>query len=125
MAKPVCLVTGVGPGTGAAIARRFAGDYAVAMLARNAERLDALAVDTPDAHAFACDVTDGDSLSDTVARVTAGLGAPDVVVHNAVGGAFGEFMDIAPEVLERNFAVNTLARLRRRARGGPGPSGLL
>ena len=112
MARPVCLVTGVGPGTGAAIARRFAGDYAVAMLARNVERLDALAADTPHAHAFACDVTDGDALSGVVARVSDELGSPDVVVHNAVGGAFGEFMDIAPEVLERNFAVNTVALLR-------------
>ncbi len=112
MAKPVCLVTGVGPGTGAAIARRFAGDYAVAMLARNVERLEALAAETPDAHGFACDVTDGDALTRVVARVGDELGAPDVVVHNAVGGAFGEFMDIAPEVLERNFAVNTLALLR-------------
>ena len=39
-AKPVAVVTGVGPGTGVAIARRFArGGYAVAMLARNHERL--------------------------------------------------------------------------------------
>ena len=112
MARPVCLVTGVGPGTGSAIVRRFAGDYAVAMLARNGERLDALATETSNAHAFACDVTDGDALSAVVARVSDELGAPDVVVHNAVGGAFGEFMDIAPEVLERNFAVNTLALLR-------------
>ena len=112
MAKPVCLVTGVGPGTGAAIARRFAGDYAVAMLARNVERLDALAAEMPDAHAFACDVTDGGALSQVVGRVTDELGAPEVVVHNAVGGAFGDFMDIDPEILERNFAVNTLALLR-------------
>lgn len=82
------------------------------MLARNAERLDALAAETPGTHAFACDVTDGDALADVVARVTNELGAPGVVIHNAVGGAFGEFMDIAPEVLERNFAVNTLALLR-------------
>ena len=112
MAKPVCLVTGVGPGTGAAIARRFAGDYAVAMLARNVERLDALAAEMPDAHAFSCDVTDGVALARVVAEVTDQLGAPDVVVHNAVGGAFGEFLAIEPEVLERNFAVNTLALLR-------------
>jgi NADP-dependent 3-hydroxy acid dehydrogenase YdfG len=39
-ARPVVIVTGVGPGTGAAIARRFArGDYAVAMLARDHTRL--------------------------------------------------------------------------------------
>ena len=97
MAKPVCLVTGVGPGTGAAIARRFAGDYAVAMLARNVERLDALAAEMPDAHAFACDVTDGDALSETVARVSDELGAPDVVVHNAVGGAFGSSWTSRPK----------------------------
>ena len=36
-ASPVAVVTGVGPGTGAAIVRRFArGGYAVAMLAGNA-----------------------------------------------------------------------------------------
>ena len=40
---PVVLVTGVGPGTGAAISRRFClGGYRVAMLARTRERLDAL-----------------------------------------------------------------------------------
>ena len=50
--------------------------------------------------------------SAVVARVSDKLGSPDVVVHNAVGGAFGEFLDIAPEVLKRNFAVNTLALLR-------------
>ena len=39
-ASPGAVVTGVGPGTGAAIARRFAhGEYAVAMLARTHERL--------------------------------------------------------------------------------------
>ena len=33
--KPLALVTGVGPGTGASIVRRFAeGGYRVAMLAR-------------------------------------------------------------------------------------------
>ena len=42
-ANPVAVVTSVGPGTGAAIVRRFArGGYAVAMLARNRERLVAL-----------------------------------------------------------------------------------
>ena len=39
MAQPICVVTGVGPGTGTALARRFAnGGYRVAMLARSAQR---------------------------------------------------------------------------------------
>ena len=112
MAKPVCLVTGVGPGTGSAIVRRFAGDYAVAMMARSTERLEDLARQVPDAHPFACDVTDNDALASTVARINADLGAPEVLVHNAVGGAFGEFMDINATILERNFAVNAVALLR-------------
>ena len=112
MATPVCLVTGVGPGTGAAIVRRFAGEYRVAMLARNAARIADLASDIPNAHPFPCDVSDGAALRKTVARITDELDAPEVVVHNAVGGAFGEFMDIDADVLERNFAVNTVALLR-------------
>ena len=42
MTKPVCIVTGVGPGTGAACVRRFAEDYRVAMMARSEERLTEL-----------------------------------------------------------------------------------
>src|SRR5437867_1727540 len=43
MPNPVVVVAGVGPGTGAAIARRFSrGGYAVAMLARSRDRLLAL-----------------------------------------------------------------------------------
>lgn len=112
MAQKVCLVTGVGWGTGAAIARRFAAGYQVAMLARNAERLATIAKHTDNAHAFPCDVTDATALAATVAAVTDRLGAPEAVVHNAVGGAFGEFTEIDAEVLERNFAVNTVALLR-------------
>ena len=38
MAIPVCLISGVGPGTGSALAKRFAeGGYRVALLARNEE----------------------------------------------------------------------------------------
>jgi NAD(P)-dependent dehydrogenase (short-subunit alcohol dehydrogenase family) len=105
-AKPLALVTGVGPGTGAAVARRFAeGGYRVAMLARDAERLAALEAEIPDSIAVPCDVSDAEAL----ARAIAHVGPPQVVIHNAVGGAFGTFMDITAETLERNFAINTMA----------------
>src|SRR5437773_1176072 len=59
MANPVVVVTGVGPGTGAAIARRFSrGGYAVAMLARSRDRLIALEREIESARAYPCDVTD-------------------------------------------------------------------
>lgn len=104
--KPLALVTGVGPGTGAAVARRFAeGGYRVAMLARDAERLAALEAEIPESIAVPCDVSDAEALARAVAQV----GQPQVVVHNAVGGAFGTFMDVTAETLERNFAINTMA----------------
>ena len=34
-----------------------------------------------------------------------------MLIHNAVGGAFGNFMEIDPQVLNRNFQVNTMALL--------------
>ena len=41
--KPVAVVAGAGPGNGAALARRFvAAGYAIALLARNRENLDAI-----------------------------------------------------------------------------------
>lgn len=39
------------------------------------------------------------------------VGAPKVVVHNAVGGAFGKFLETDPATLQRNFETNTLALL--------------
>jgi short-subunit dehydrogenase len=36
---------------------------------------------------------------------------PFILIHNAVGGAFGSFLEIDPQVLNRNFQVNTMALL--------------
>lgn len=110
--NPVAVVTGVGPGTGAAITRRFArGGYAVAMLARNRDRLDALAREIPGARAYPCDVMDEEQLDTTIERIHTDMGAPKVLIHNAVGGAFGNFMEIDPKILNQNFQVNTMALL--------------
>ena len=118
--RPLALVTGVGPGTGAAIARRLAaGGYAVAMLARNAERLAALAAEIPNTYAYVCDVTASAQLDSTLAAVRAALGEPEVLVHNAVGGAFGNFLDIDAQVLQHNFQVNTMALLHLAQRLAP------
>jgi len=118
--NPVAVVTGVGPGTGAAIARRFAqGGYAVAMLARNRERIGRLERDIPDARAYPCDVTDEAQIDATIGAIRAELGEPKVLVHNAVGGAFGNFMEIDPKVLNQNFQVNTMALLHLARRLAP------
>jgi len=104
--KPLALVTGVGPGTGAAVARRFAkGGYRVAMLARDGDRLAALEKEIPESVAVPCDVSDVSALERALQQV----GDPRVVVHNAVGGAFGTFMQVEAETLRHNFEVNAMA----------------
>src|SRR2546422_5764221 len=120
MPNPVVVVAGVGPGTGAAIARRFSrGGYAVAMLARSRDRLIALEREIEGARAYPCDVTDEAALQRTLDAVSAEQGTPKVLVHNAVGGTFGNFLDIDPEVLNRNFQINTMALLHLARRLAP------
>jgi NAD(P)-dependent dehydrogenase (short-subunit alcohol dehydrogenase family) len=106
--KPLALITGVGPGTGSSIARRFAAaGYRTALLARDEARLTALAGELPDALVLPCDVTDPAALQAAVGKA----GPAEVVVHNAVGGAWGTFQEIDPAQLERNFQVNVMALL--------------
>ncbi len=120
MSRQVALITGVGPGTGAAVARRFAaGGYSVAMLARNAERLASLEAEIEHAKAYPCDVTDEAQLDRVFAVVATDLGAPNVVIHNAVGGSFGTFLEIDPQILNHNFQVNTMALLYLARRAAP------
>ncbi len=108
----VCVVTGVGPGTGAALARRFAADgYRVALLARDAERLEKLAAELPGSAAFPVDVADLDALRAALGRVRGELGAPSVLLHNAVAGGFGGYESVSPEDLEHRFRVNVTSLL--------------
>jgi NAD(P)-dependent dehydrogenase (short-subunit alcohol dehydrogenase family) len=102
----------VGPGTGTAIVRRFhEGGYRVAMIARTAERLGVLADELPNAFAYPCDMADAAAVEETLGRIGHELAAPSVAVHNAVGGAFGDFLSIAPDQLEANFQVNVMGLL--------------
>ncbi|MGV7216669.1 SDR family NAD(P)-dependent oxidoreductase [Bradyrhizobium sp. UFLA05-112] len=120
MIAPVCLITGVGPGTGSALARRFAeGGYRVALLARNEERLAALESELPNARGYRCDVSDPAQIEMVASSVERELGQPGVVIHNAVGGAFGTFREIDPQILNRNFQINTMGLLYLARRFAP------
>ncbi len=112
MSDSVCLVTGVGGGTGASLVRRFSeGGYRVAMLARNRAWLSTLEQDIKSAKAYPCDISDLDALLDTVKTIQREMGKPAVLVHNAVSATFKTFLDANPEDLERNFRVNTTSLL--------------
>lgn len=108
----VCVVAGVGPGTGLACVERFARQgYRVAMLARNEERLGEWAGRISNTQSFPCELTDRDQVVATFSEIRGQLGPVNVLVYNATRGAFSEFMDLEPETLERNFQTNTMGLL--------------
>jgi NAD(P)-dependent dehydrogenase (short-subunit alcohol dehydrogenase family) len=108
MPQPVCVIVGVGPGNGAAFARRFAATHAVALLARTTEFGDELAKSLPRARAWACDVTDAASVAAAFAQIRDAFGDPSVVIYNAGTGKWGSFDDATAADLEGAWRVNAL-----------------
>jgi NAD(P)-dependent dehydrogenase (short-subunit alcohol dehydrogenase family) len=66
--RPVVVVAGVGPGNGQALAQRFAeAGYAVALLARDRAKVEAIAANIANSRGYACDVGDDGSVATTFA----------------------------------------------------------
>lgn len=61
------------------------------MLARDRTRLEGLERDISGTLGVVCDVADPGQVEAAVATVRSRFGAPEVLVHNAVGGWFGNF----------------------------------
>ena len=110
MSKKVALVTGVGPGTGSSIARRFSdGDYKVAMIARDKESLKSLEDELEDSKGYSCELRNQEYLNITIDNIIKDFGYPDVFIHNAVRGTRGNFLEFTSEELQSNFDINVLA----------------
>lgn len=110
--RKVCVVAGVGPGIGKACCELYASKgYTVIMMARNLHYLDQLAVEIPNTIALAVDLSDEDQVNRKFSQILAEQGAIDALVYNAARGAFGNFLETAPQELEANFAINTMGLL--------------
>jgi len=110
--RPVAVVVGVGPGTGAALARRFAKGYRVAVIARSADYLKTLADEIRAAGGEALEApADAGSVSEVAgafAAIRAKLADPEVLLYNAGSGVWGAIVDITPEQYEAAWRVNAL-----------------
>jgi NAD(P)-dependent dehydrogenase (short-subunit alcohol dehydrogenase family) len=107
----VAVVVGVGPGLGAALARRFAqGGHPVAMVARSRDFIDRLAVEIENdggrALALTADVGDAAQIARAFDSVRAKLGAPEVLLYNAGSGVWGTIAEITPDQYEAAWRVN-------------------
>ncbi len=100
------LIVGVGGGLSASLARLFHKEgMAVALAARNADKLDGLAGEIGGS-AHACDASDPASVAALFEAVTDGMGAPDIVVFNPSYRARGPIVDLDPEQVRRVIEIS-------------------
>lgn len=84
MAPARVYITGASTGLGEALARHYAArGAALGLVARNRERVEALAASLPQAVAYAADVRDAPAMRDAGRDFIARAGVPDLVIGNA------------------------------------------
>jgi NAD(P)-dependent dehydrogenase (short-subunit alcohol dehydrogenase family) len=109
--QPIAVVVGVGPGLGAALARRFASEYAVALVARGEDKLKAFADEIAKAGGHALPVSADVSKADDIARafetIRNQLGDADALLYNAAMRPFGRLMETKPSTFENTWRVAT------------------
>jgi NAD(P)-dependent dehydrogenase (short-subunit alcohol dehydrogenase family) len=116
MSKTI-VVVGFGPGISSSVAERFgAAGFAVALVARNEERLaagvDALKAQGVAAAAFVGDAGDPTSIRAAIAKARAALGPITVLHWNAIGGfEAGDLLAVPPAAVRAVFDVPVVGLL--------------
>ena len=110
--RPVCAIVGVGPGNGAALARRFDREgYALALMARGTATTSQLADEFSEARAYTCDVTDEASITAAFEATAADLGPVDVLLYNVGSGFWGSVEAITTDDMRRGLEINLVGLL--------------
>jgi NAD(P)-dependent dehydrogenase (short-subunit alcohol dehydrogenase family) len=104
------VIAGVGPGLGESLARTFAAEGCrVALFARSAEYIEALADDLPEPGkglAVPTDLTDVKAVRSGFDAVRDAFGPVDVVINHASAASWTGLMDTSVAEFERSWAVN-------------------
>ncbi|KAK5560986.1 hypothetical protein LTR46_001296 [Exophiala xenobiotica] len=111
--KAWAIVAGVGPGTGASVARRFAQKYSVALLARNPSNFEPLVKEIEAAGGKAVgistDCADGKSVKSAFEQLKKEMGDASLAaaVYN-IGGRFVRkpFLDLSEDDFEAGWEAN-------------------
>jgi NADP-dependent 3-hydroxy acid dehydrogenase YdfG len=110
--EKVAVVVGVGAGLGAALARRFATDYKVALIARSAEIIEPTAAEIRAAEGIALpirsDATVTAEITKTHERIQRELGPVEILIYNGGRRPIGRLLETTPEVFEETWRLHTL-----------------
>ncbi|SEO54738.1 NADP-dependent 3-hydroxy acid dehydrogenase YdfG [Halogranum amylolyticum] len=101
------VVAGVGPGLGAAIARKLVSEGCrVALFARSESYLEQLAAELGEnGLAVPTDLTDPDQVADAFETVRETFGSVDVLVNHASGSAWKGLQNLSVEEFQESWAV--------------------
>ena len=116
MAQPHAIVIGYGPGIGEATSRAFAAEgYSVALMARDAAKVDAAAkalkADGLDAVGIAADAGDENSLVAALEAARDRFGDPAALVYNAARFRMGSALKLTREEFLEDFRAGTAGAL--------------
>ena len=107
MTKPVCVIVGVGPGNGAALARKYHKEgYQLALLARTEKFLLELEQELTYAKGYVCDVVDENQVKYVFEQIQQELGDIHTLVYNAARGVFKNIEDTTLEEFESSWNIN-------------------
>jgi NAD(P)-dependent dehydrogenase (short-subunit alcohol dehydrogenase family) len=109
-----CLVTGAGRGIGAAVARRLSAEgHRVAMTARTADQLEAVASSLPGPSlVLPAEITAADAVDDLFGAVEAAWGPVDVLVANAGSGVSAKLAATTDEMWQSQLDLLLTAPFR-------------
>jgi short-subunit dehydrogenase len=110
----IALVTGASSGIGEATARLLAREHGaeLVLVARRADRLEALAAELGGATVSAADLTEADAPALVAERVESEHGRLDLLVNNAGAAWRGRFGDTGTEGVQRHMDLNFDAVMR-------------
>jgi len=106
-----CIVVGVGEGLGAALGRRFAAGYKVALLARSAQVIENVAAEINAAASGTAlpvrsDATVESQIAAAYERINHELGPVEVLIYNGGRRPMGRLMETTPQVFEETWRLH-------------------
>lgn len=107
--RNTAIIAGVGPGSGAALVRKFVEEGCrVGMFARSGDYIQQLERELGRENALAvpADVADAKEVSNGFMRVREAFGPIDILVHHASGSAWKGLFDLSPEEFEWAWQVS-------------------